>query len=497
MADATTIFPNDLNGKAVLVTGGTKGIGLATGLSFGAQGARVYLTHRWGSADEDVLRSQFKAVGAPEPVILEADASNDEDTEAVMQRIKADCGTLEVLISNVSFAHISKHHSDLSKKGLKRSLNYSAWPFVGYLQQAKLVTGRFPRYAVGMSSRGPEYFLPGYDFIAVSKAVMETFMIYMTAELASEDVRINVIRANPVNYAQEAKTLLADIASLDDQLAALKREQDVPAPDATDTLTLKQAKTLSHERSYPVQEGNALVKAFEKALGSSDAGSLAAELIEAVSRLEDEPADARGTFHVSSSVARCAPLPVQLAQSKVWLAPIEGRCMPAVQQFAAGELAAAGSWTPYPGGQMPEAVAWALDVDGKGIGRLEELALFGPGPPDRARLIEQLQPPGAVARSAKSTPAGGSEAASSAERPSRVAPSGKPLSHTPRSPLVLTQQRQTRTRGLYEIAVRWPCRACLLPSLVSTFPLFHVSTRPAGHRLPSCSEVATGSNLPV
>ena len=50
-----------------------------------------------------------------------------------------------------------------------------------------------------MSSRGPEYFLPGYDFIAASKAVMETFMIYMTAELSAEDVRINVVRANPVD----------------------------------------------------------------------------------------------------------------------------------------------------------------------------------------------------------------------------------------------------------------------------------------------------------
>lgn len=199
MADATTIFPNDLAGKAVLITGGTKGIGLATGLAFGAQGARTYLTNRWGSADEDELRAKFREAGAPEPVILEADASNDDDTAEVMNRIKADCDHLEVLISNVSFAHISKHHSDLSKKGLKRSLNYSAWPFVGYLQQAKAITGRFPRYAIGMSSRGPEYFLPGYDFIAASKAVMETFMIYMTAELSAEDVRINVVRANPVD----------------------------------------------------------------------------------------------------------------------------------------------------------------------------------------------------------------------------------------------------------------------------------------------------------
>ena len=47
----------DYRGKAVLVTGGTDGIGKATGLAFGAFGAQVYLTHRWGSADEDALRA--------------------------------------------------------------------------------------------------------------------------------------------------------------------------------------------------------------------------------------------------------------------------------------------------------------------------------------------------------------------------------------------------------------------------------------------------------
>lgn len=200
MADATKIFPNQLAGKAVLVTGGTKGIGLATGLAFGRQGANVYLTHRWGSADEGAIAKQFEAVGAPVPKILEADASQDEDTENLMNEIKKDHDRLEVLISNVSFAHISQHHGDLSKKGLKRSLNYSSWPFISYLQVAKNVFGKFPRYSVGMSSRGPEYFLPGYDFVAASKAVMETFAMYMTAELEeADDCRINVVRANPVD----------------------------------------------------------------------------------------------------------------------------------------------------------------------------------------------------------------------------------------------------------------------------------------------------------
>jgi 3-oxoacyl-[acyl-carrier protein] reductase len=37
-----------LAGKVALVTGGTRGIGLATGLELAAQGANCVLTYRWG-----------------------------------------------------------------------------------------------------------------------------------------------------------------------------------------------------------------------------------------------------------------------------------------------------------------------------------------------------------------------------------------------------------------------------------------------------------------
>ncbi len=192
------MLKNNLAGKAVVITGGTDGIGRACGLLFARHGAHVYLTHRWGSADEDALMADFAATGGPPPVIVEADASLDEDTDALMARIKQDHDSLEAILSNVSFAHVSKNHEDLDKKSFLRSLGYSAWPFVGYLQSAHAAFGRYPRYAIGMSSRGPEYFLPGYDFVAASKTVMETFCRYLTADLLSEDIRINVLRANPV-----------------------------------------------------------------------------------------------------------------------------------------------------------------------------------------------------------------------------------------------------------------------------------------------------------
>lgn len=192
------MLKNKLDGKAVIITGGTDGIGRACGLLFAQHGAHVYLTHRWGSADEDELRAEFRAAGAREPAIVEADVSLDEDTEALMALVKREHDGVEAILSNVSFAHVSKAHEDLDKKSFLRSLGYSAWPFISYLQAAHHAFGRYPRYSVGMSSRGPEYFLPGYDFVAASKTVMESFCRYLTADLLSEDIRINVLRANPV-----------------------------------------------------------------------------------------------------------------------------------------------------------------------------------------------------------------------------------------------------------------------------------------------------------
>lgn len=192
---------NDFKGKAVLITGGTKGLGLAIGEAFGAEGANVYLTNRWGTADEDVLRQRFEKIGAPEPTIIEADASYDDDTKALLEQIKLKHDSIEVFVSNVSFAQVNKKGLDgLKKRMLFKSLEYSAWPMMGYVQHIKEMFGRFPRYTLGTSCDGPETYYPGYDYVAVSKAVMETFCRYMGKELwEAEQAHVNILRSRPVS----------------------------------------------------------------------------------------------------------------------------------------------------------------------------------------------------------------------------------------------------------------------------------------------------------
>jgi NAD(P)-dependent dehydrogenase (short-subunit alcohol dehydrogenase family) len=189
---------NDLSGKAVLVTGGTKGIGLGTGLAFGRRGAICTLTNKWGSADEEEILRKFAASGAPEPKIVQADAASAEDTTALLEDLKSRHDHVEAFISNVSFAQIVKGLEDYTKRSLLRSIEYSVWPTVEYTQKIREVFGCYPRYVVGLSSIGPDKFTANYDFVAASKAVLETLCGYLTYRLAAEDVRVNILRASLV-----------------------------------------------------------------------------------------------------------------------------------------------------------------------------------------------------------------------------------------------------------------------------------------------------------
>ena len=184
----------DLANETVLITGGTMGIGLACALSFAAQGAKCVLTYKWGTADEDAVREQFARIRAQEPDIVRADAGNSDDTRNLMQHLKSRTNGVGVFVSNVSAALIVGELKDYSPKGLFRSIEYSAWPMVEYTMQLHETFGQYPRYVVGISSAGVDMYSRGYDFMAASKAVMETLCRYLSYRLEESGVRINVIR---------------------------------------------------------------------------------------------------------------------------------------------------------------------------------------------------------------------------------------------------------------------------------------------------------------
>jgi len=189
----------DYADKAVLVTGGTKGIGLASALAFARRGAHVTITHRWGSADEEKLVECFRAAGAVPPSIVEADAANADETRAVLKGIADRHGAPTAIVSNVAVASVVATLQDYVQRNLHRSIDYGAWPLVSHTLLAHEVCGRWPRYVVGVSAAGHEAMHVNYDFAAASKAVLETLVRYLSHRLMKEGVRVNAVRTRFVS----------------------------------------------------------------------------------------------------------------------------------------------------------------------------------------------------------------------------------------------------------------------------------------------------------
>ncbi len=191
---AVPLIRLDFQGAGVIVTGGTRGIGKAIGMEFARAGAKVFLTHRWGTVDEDELIAEFADEGLLPPRIVESDVSDSEATRELMRAVKSSVDHLHAVVSNVAFAKVVNEFSDLRRSTLELSLKYSAWPVVDLIQASNEVLGYYPRYVVGISSDGSEVCHPGYDFIGVSKAVLETLCRYLAHHLKAEGVRVNALR---------------------------------------------------------------------------------------------------------------------------------------------------------------------------------------------------------------------------------------------------------------------------------------------------------------
>jgi len=191
----------DLSGKSVLITGGTRGIGLAAGLAFAARGARCILTYRWGSADEGDVKSRFAAAGGPAPLLVQSDASSEEDREALIFSLRSETGSIDTLISGVAGATLVTGMDDLNERALTKTMQYTVWPTIGYVRSIGKAFAHYPRYIVALSSPGPDHFYMNYDFAAASKASLEALCRYLGHRLRREGVRVNVVRTTGIRTA--------------------------------------------------------------------------------------------------------------------------------------------------------------------------------------------------------------------------------------------------------------------------------------------------------
>ena len=89
----------ELEGKVAIVTGGTRGIGKAIILDLAANGADVALNYRKSDDLAKELAETIREMGR-RALVVQADVSNFDDAQAVVQKVMDEFGRVDILINN-------------------------------------------------------------------------------------------------------------------------------------------------------------------------------------------------------------------------------------------------------------------------------------------------------------------------------------------------------------------------------------------------------------
>ena len=180
-----------LEGSSVLVTGGTRGIGLAIAHRLVRDGAsRAVLGYLRNDEAAEKAAEEIRAAGA-EPVLVRGNVAS----ESVVEEL-AGIGPYRVVVHNAATG-VVRPALETEDKHWDWTLNANARSM---LALARATAPSMPEGSaiVAISSLGSQRVLDNYILVGTSKAALESVMRYLAVELAPRGIRVNAVSAGVV-----------------------------------------------------------------------------------------------------------------------------------------------------------------------------------------------------------------------------------------------------------------------------------------------------------
>ncbi|MGW5054539.1 SDR family oxidoreductase [Actinokineospora sp. NPDC004072] len=126
----------EYTGKAALVTGASRGIGLAVATELARGGAAVALTARKADALDSAAAQIRSAVPAARVLTVAANTGRDEDRAEVVRQVMAEFGRLDVLVNNTGINPVYGPLVDVDLDGVRKIFDTNVVAALGYVQLA-------------------------------------------------------------------------------------------------------------------------------------------------------------------------------------------------------------------------------------------------------------------------------------------------------------------------------------------------------------------------
>jgi NAD(P)-dependent dehydrogenase (short-subunit alcohol dehydrogenase family) len=180
-----------LEDKVVVVTGGSRGIGLELARNFLAEGARVVICSR----KEENLKAAAEALGGGDRLLaVAAHVAREGDVENLFDRAVRRFGSLDVLVNNVGMNLLTASITDTDLPVWNKIIEGNlTGAFLCSRKAARIMREKKRGKIVSISSIAGTRAAPAMGIYGIAKAGLEMLTKVLASELAAFNIQVNAV----------------------------------------------------------------------------------------------------------------------------------------------------------------------------------------------------------------------------------------------------------------------------------------------------------------
>ncbi|MFZ2804058.1 MAG: SDR family NAD(P)-dependent oxidoreductase, partial [Patescibacteria group bacterium] len=215
----------DLNGKIIIVTGASAGIGLATAKLLASKGAKIALVAR----SKDVLDELAKQL--PDSFVSQADMSDPTSISKMVDDVKQHYGRIDVLVNNAGQG-IYGAIENVDAEAYKRVIDLNViGPLVAMQCVIPIMRAQGGGRIVNISSMLSRMVIPQLGAYASTKYALNALSLTARAELEKDNILVSIMLPGLTATDFGKNSIKSDAAA---QSMQSRGRENMPEPDSAD-----------------------------------------------------------------------------------------------------------------------------------------------------------------------------------------------------------------------------------------------------------------------